>query len=371
MNIFFTILISGVIALSSIFGAYKYVPLSWYETAQPLKYGATITTIQGTDTISSSRTTINDNFTNLNNGKIEVGSTSIAAITTLGGLTSASALATIGTITSGIWNGTAVTVPYGGTGSTTLSSNQVLLGNGTGNVSVVSGYGASGQFLTSNGVSTAPTWTTSSIDQAGTYSWTGSHTWTAAATVTFNTTTMSTTTMATTTVTNLRNNHGISYGGKLTTMTTPVTFGSSDTATTTIFTMTLPANALATSSVVHIKLYVSEGGFNTGTFNVALNYGGVGKAYISIPFTATTNGDGYFDAVLMGKGATDSQYGIISFIGNSNEIGNDTDGTGGVSSGTYSINSTTAQTLSISASYGTSNINNTITIDGGYAEIIN
>ena len=43
-----------------------------------------------------------------------------------------------GTIASGVWNGTAVTVPYGGTGATSLTDGGVLLGNGTGTVAAMS-----------------------------------------------------------------------------------------------------------------------------------------------------------------------------------------------------------------------------------------
>lgn len=131
--------------------------------------GTTITTILGTDRLTDSRTTINDNFTALLNGKIENSSTSIAAITTL------SNLATVGTITSGTWNGTAIGVAYGGTGTTSPTTKQVMFGNGTSGFQVI-GFGTSGQFLTSGGADTLPSWTTSAIDQAGNYTWTGNHT---------------------------------------------------------------------------------------------------------------------------------------------------------------------------------------------------
>lgn len=135
------------------------------------KLGATITTINGTDSLTASRPTINTNFTNLNTDKIEVATTSLGNITTL------SNLVTVGTLTSGsLGSGfTTVVVARGGTGSTTLSANQVLLGNGTGNISVVSGLGSNGQFLTSGGAGAAPTWTTSSIDLTANYSWTGNN----------------------------------------------------------------------------------------------------------------------------------------------------------------------------------------------------
>ena len=148
----------------------------WRISCYQQKLGATITTIAATDTIRNSRSTINTNFTNLNNDKTEVSSSSVAAITTL------SNLVTVGTLTSGsLGSGfTAVVVARGGTGSSTLSSNQVLLGNGTGAVSVVSGLGTSGQTLQSQGAGSPPIWAADTTDQATNYTWSGNHVWTAA-----------------------------------------------------------------------------------------------------------------------------------------------------------------------------------------------
>lgn len=39
-------------------------------------------------------------------------------------------ITTVGTITSGTWHGSTITVPYGGTGTTTFTQGQVLIGNG-------------------------------------------------------------------------------------------------------------------------------------------------------------------------------------------------------------------------------------------------
>src|SRR3990167_9053146 len=108
-------LVSGVIGA---IGVYTYVPIDVFDAlliqqTGDIPVGATITTIAGTDTLSNSRGTINTNFTNLNTDKIEV------ATTSLGNLTTAANLISIGTITTGVWNGTAVTVAFGGTGSTT------------------------------------------------------------------------------------------------------------------------------------------------------------------------------------------------------------------------------------------------------------
>ena len=131
-----------VISATTLFALYNYAPVSWFDmlhSKQELKVGSTITTINGSDTLSASRTTINTNFANLNSTKLETTATSFNT------LTSAPALATVGTITSGTWNGSILTVPYGGTASSTLSANQVLLGNGVSAIKTVTGYGSSGQ----------------------------------------------------------------------------------------------------------------------------------------------------------------------------------------------------------------------------------
>ena len=225
MFIFINIIISASIAILATVAGYNYIPLSFIERFGPKSeptLGATITTIAASDTIRDSRAVINTNFANLNSDKIEVATTSIGNITTLPGLTSAAALATIGTITTGVWNGTALTVTYGGTGSTTLSSNRVLLGNGTGIMKNVVD-GTSGQFLTNQGVGTAPTWTTSSVDQALDYTWTGNHIFTRATTTNATTTILyansayiSSSTISSTTVGTLNATSSITSRGDLT-----------------------------------------------------------------------------------------------------------------------------------------------------------
>lgn len=139
-----------------------------------------LTTLNGSDRQNVFPTTYNANNLALNNGKLDVGTTSVASITTLASLT------TTGTLISGALSTgfTAVNVPQGGTGSTTLSANQVLLGNGTSLMKTVTGWGTSGQFLTSTGAGTAPTWQSGSFDQTGTYVNTG--VWTFATSTTYN-----------------------------------------------------------------------------------------------------------------------------------------------------------------------------------------
>jgi hypothetical protein len=64
----------------------------------------------------------------------------------------------VGTLTAGTWNANSVSAEYGGTGRTTLTANNVILGNGTSSVNFVA-PGSAGNVLASNGttwVSAAP-----------------------------------------------------------------------------------------------------------------------------------------------------------------------------------------------------------------------
>lgn len=180
------ILFSALISVAASWGVYNYAPLSFFEGTPTPKFGSTITTIQGSDTLSASRTTINNNFSSLNSDK--VGISDLAGTTSLQQLTTLAGLSTTGTITSGTWHGNIVFPTWGGTGSSTLSQYQVLLGNGTGAITVPSGWGTTGQLLASNGAGAAPSWQTPSVNQASDYTWTGLHTFSA------------TTTMATTSI---------------------------------------------------------------------------------------------------------------------------------------------------------------------------
>jgi hypothetical protein len=66
----------------------------------------------------------------------------------------------VGTIITGVWNGTPITVPYGGTGLATLGTAYGVVCAGTtatGNLQNA-GAGTAGQILTSNGAAALPIW---------------------------------------------------------------------------------------------------------------------------------------------------------------------------------------------------------------------
>lgn len=73
-------------------------------------------------------------------------------------------ITTLGTVTTGVWNGTSISVSYGGTGVSSLTSNGILFGNGTGAIQATSA-GTDGYFLYSN--NGTPAWT--NVIDGGTY----------------------------------------------------------------------------------------------------------------------------------------------------------------------------------------------------------
>ena len=261
-------LASFIISALTFIGLYNYLPLDLVAFNQGVRtFGSTITTIQGSDTLSASRSVINTNFANLNSDKIENSTTSVKSITTL------SSLSSIGTITTGVWNGTAVTVPYGGTGSTTLGSNLILVGNGTSNVKTVTGLGNSGQVLMSNGAGAAPSWNSSSVDTTQPYSWTNHHIFTSLrATIASTTNATSTTShyFPFLTSTLLKTDST----GKLTAATAGTDYQSApvsqsgtngtatNTSTSTITTITIPSGSLTSAQTLAIAIFSSGSGTN-------------------------------------------------------------------------------------------------------------
>src|SRR5882724_4351893 len=68
-------------------------------------------------------------------------------------------ITTLGTITAGTWEGSTITVPFGGTGKTTFTAFAVICGGttATGALQSIAGLGNIGEVLTSNGPGALPT----------------------------------------------------------------------------------------------------------------------------------------------------------------------------------------------------------------------
>ena len=77
-------------------------------------------------------------------------------ITGLGTINGLAITADTGTITTGIWNGTAITYQYGGTGFNSYTQGDLIYASAANTLSKLSITGSSGQCLTSNG--TVPSW---------------------------------------------------------------------------------------------------------------------------------------------------------------------------------------------------------------------
>ena len=100
---------------------------------EPLKkedfLGSTITTIAGSDTLKDSRAVINTNFTNLNNDKIEISTTTLPLLTTLINLATANSL-TINSTQLGVASSTPFaqfSVGAGGSASSTISTGKFCM----------------------------------------------------------------------------------------------------------------------------------------------------------------------------------------------------------------------------------------------------
>jgi hypothetical protein len=62
-----------------------------------------------------------------------IAGTKVLDATSLGGAVVSSSLTSVGTLGTGVWEATAISVAYGGTGQTTYTDGQLLIGNSTGN----------------------------------------------------------------------------------------------------------------------------------------------------------------------------------------------------------------------------------------------
>lgn len=83
-----------------------------------------------------------------------VNGVSVLNATTLGSSVVTSSLTAVGTITTGVWQGTTVGVAYGGTGQTTYTDGQLLIGNSTGNTLAKATLTAGSGITITNGAGT-------------------------------------------------------------------------------------------------------------------------------------------------------------------------------------------------------------------------
>lgn len=156
-------------------------------------------------------------------------------------------------------------------------------------------------------------------------------------------------------------------GSKLSITTTDVTFASS-TAENTLLSYSLAGGVLSTNNAVRIVMHVTALGITNGnTWTLRFKYGGTTlttKAHSAIGANASLLGRMEF--ILAGAGTTSSQNGSHSLtIGQAGYVGNGNPQPmmfSEASQGTSAINSTTAQTISITSQHSNSNALDNITV---------
>ena len=306
-------------------------PLCYFEQ----RLGATITSITGTTLVSSFPTIYNTNNTNLNADKFELSdwyaTTSAPHITTLANL------ATIGTITSGSWNATAIPVNKGGTGTTSPSIYRILLGDATNGVTAASSTGTTGQYFRSNGAGAYPSFQTSAVDEGISYNWTAHHIFTSLFATNASSTNATSTNLYVSGTTNFPD---VAKKFYLNTATAALSAG---TASTTVFSVSVPANTLSTSNAIKCELYIPLGACSaTAKIKFDVSYGGTASSTI-MTVCGAGSGNLYTDIkfLLSATGAASTQK--LSLYP---QIINDTTPQQlGVKESTPNIDSTVARTL--------------------------
>lgn len=254
-------LFTVIVAVTASWAFYNYAPVSIFHATSAPKAGAAFTTLAGSNTISAFPTTYNANLTITAN--TSAANTFTGLQTDAAGFVSQASSTVVGNFTStgaGIFSSltptNALAVQYGGTGSTTLSQYAVLLGSTTNAVGMVQGQGSSGQFLTSNGAGVAPSWTSSTLNTALNFNWTGinlfknfSASSTAANPITLNGLTFNTPALRAASSTALEEDGSGDLTFQLPQVSTlsvkpSILSVTSGTATTSLLTITLPANTL-------------------------------------------------------------------------------------------------------------------------------
>lgn len=165
------ILINIVVSAAVMIAALN-VPASWVNVTHFFsapRFGTAFTQLSGSNAVSSFPTTYNNNLTITANTSATNAFSAYNTFTTafISTLNATSSLIDTLVLTNSLGGS------YGGTASSSLSTNQVMLGNGTSGLTVPAGFGTSGQFLTSAGAGAKPTWTTASFDQTLNYNLTG------------------------------------------------------------------------------------------------------------------------------------------------------------------------------------------------------
>lgn len=125
----------------------------------------------------------------------------------------------------------------------------------------------------------------------------------------------------------------------------------SGTAEATLYSFSVPGGTLGTNNMLRLTIQITALALDsTNNLRLRFKYGGTTLASVQITNSTedTASGKGKVTVVLAGDGATNTQLGTLVFY---NDAGLGTH----LAQGTSAINSTTAQTLVVTADFGSSN----------------
>lgn len=373
-NITASILVTLLILLLVV----NFVPMSSLNIRgeQPMLGTVGTTDVATTDLLTAWPTLYNANLALLEAGKVDVASTTWPQLTTATGLVSVGAL-TSGSLAAGF---TDVPVAQGGTGQSAWTQYLMLYADTTTSLAQIP-IGTSGQFLKSNGAGSAPSFQTSSVDEAASYNFTGTSfrvknlhaSSTAANPLILNKVSYDFPTTGGTATQALTDD---GTGSLTWATTTDMLWGTTTTAvysgaSATLFSVTIPGGLLADGEVIHGKLLGSWVSASVTTKSITLVYGGdtCGTQNAGTQDTSTKTFDGSFEFYIQGAGGTSAQRCWVSFQGAPNEF--ETAGGANYASitqfGDGAVDSTANRTLTLSIDQN-SGATEKVTIYQGYIE---
>lgn len=277
LNIAIIVLVSYAVTLFAL-----NTPAYWHNVST--WFGNNLGSISLTDITTGTQISAYPAIQTANNTLLETEINNLTASTTDTSLTTAVNLTSVGALSSGsLASGfTAVTVPIGGTGATTLTSGGALYGNGTGTIQATAACSDGEVISWTSGV---PGCGSVSVNQTLAYDWTNLHTFTNASSTLYSAYKAYFGGTATST---FNTNGSLTLGGNFTLPTVdgvastsamltdssgnvtwaPVVTGSltiagaegvtSNTSSTTLSTIVIPANTLSADTIVEIKTVSSQ-----------------------------------------------------------------------------------------------------------------
>lgn len=172
---------------------------------------------------------------------------------------------------------------------------------------------------------------------------------------------------------------GTVYTNLVATVVTPVTVANTA-ALTNLVSVSVPANTLGTSGGIRGRLYMTaQNAGNAATLTYAVSYGGTSLASIGIAFTAVNAGtpNGYIDFLILANAATNAQkasmearFANTSFIIQNGSVPGGSFALDQFGSGTSAVDSTTSQTLLVTAQWSSAISGTTTTMNHAEIDIL-